>query len=327
MATDQEKQLIKEQFKRLDINNDGTISKDELRPLLKALDPKINEKDITIIFEQADADKSGSIDYEEFVVWVFGGKASALSNTRRGSTETKVVESAMKEIKEPPKTRRASVIDGDEYADRDQYTHFATLEPEANGGFAKKGALDSSLLPELRRRAALALAIEARAGQLPSILEKIQKKGTPASNPPTRAKRASQLSANVDLGAVANVLAETRLHELEVELGKLPADSDKRADIEEQIENLEHIQSSVTMLNAQKQIDPNFWEDNRLHVDIASFVIEEADRQLKPLQKRYDRLPEGMTKKDDLGKEIEKLEGPMQAAQVVVARAESTGKK
>lgn len=60
-------------FSKFDQNGDGTISRDELANVLKALDPKTYSDDALLdqMFHAADADRSGAIDYSEFVAWIF----------------------------------------------------------------------------------------------------------------------------------------------------------------------------------------------------------------------------------------------------------------
>jgi len=67
--------LIKDIFKRWDANQDGFITKEELQRVMTLLG--VNTAEISTIFEVADTNKDGKIDYAEFVDWLYS--ASALS--------------------------------------------------------------------------------------------------------------------------------------------------------------------------------------------------------------------------------------------------------
>ena len=58
---------IIEAFNLFDANNNGYISTDEFRYILKSVDSHLSEKDIQDIFNFADVSKDGRIDYKEFV--------------------------------------------------------------------------------------------------------------------------------------------------------------------------------------------------------------------------------------------------------------------
>lgn len=56
-------------FKKFNINGDGTISEEELRQVMMALDPSLSHSDLEIIFSGADLSKDGAVSLEEFANW------------------------------------------------------------------------------------------------------------------------------------------------------------------------------------------------------------------------------------------------------------------
>lgn len=56
-------------FKSFDENDDGTITPDELTKALTKLG--LSKPEIDVAFKEADANKDGMIDYDEFVAWVY----------------------------------------------------------------------------------------------------------------------------------------------------------------------------------------------------------------------------------------------------------------
>lgn len=67
MPADSDK--LKQVFMRYDRNGDGAISCEELKVLLKALGT-FKESEIDTVFQHMDANKDGSIQYDEFVDWI-----------------------------------------------------------------------------------------------------------------------------------------------------------------------------------------------------------------------------------------------------------------
>jgi Ca2+-binding EF-hand superfamily protein len=57
-----------EDFKRIDVDNDGKITKIELQNYLESLKIPFSNDEINEIVNAADLDKDGSIDYKEFVI-------------------------------------------------------------------------------------------------------------------------------------------------------------------------------------------------------------------------------------------------------------------
>lgn len=67
---DLEEEMI-EAFKIFDTNNDGHLSKDELKVVMQIIGEKlvgepISNEDLDIMWDEADTDQDGYIDYEEF---------------------------------------------------------------------------------------------------------------------------------------------------------------------------------------------------------------------------------------------------------------------
>eukprot|EP00747_Dinoflagellata_sp_TGD_P139097 gnl/TRDRNA2_/TRDRNA2_175858_c2_seq1.p1 gnl/TRDRNA2_/TRDRNA2_175858_c2~~gnl/TRDRNA2_/TRDRNA2_175858_c2_seq1.p1 ORF type:complete len:239 (+),score=43.39 gnl/TRDRNA2_/TRDRNA2_175858_c2_seq1:241-957(+) len=57
-------------FKQFDLDGNGTISRDELTRVLKSLNEAWDDAKCSAIFDAADADRDGAIDYTEFAAWV-----------------------------------------------------------------------------------------------------------------------------------------------------------------------------------------------------------------------------------------------------------------
>lgn len=63
-------QQVKLIFDKYDTDGNGTISLDELRVTLRRLDPQWNEFNTRKLFGAIDKDRTGSVNYQEFVSWV-----------------------------------------------------------------------------------------------------------------------------------------------------------------------------------------------------------------------------------------------------------------
>lgn len=58
-------------FRRFDFDKDGTIRRDELARVLRSLDPdSFDDGAVDALLVSADKNKDGTIDYEEFAIWV-----------------------------------------------------------------------------------------------------------------------------------------------------------------------------------------------------------------------------------------------------------------
>lgn len=62
---------LREAFRSVDTSNSGTLFFEEFYNLLKKGNAKFDEKQATILFENADQDMSGQIDFDEFVDYIF----------------------------------------------------------------------------------------------------------------------------------------------------------------------------------------------------------------------------------------------------------------
>ncbi|KAG9063886.1 hypothetical protein KI688_004000 [Linnemannia hyalina] len=58
---------LKESFNTFDRNNDGNISRRELHSLLHTVGHKVDAKGLEKMLAEYDADKSGTIDFNEFL--------------------------------------------------------------------------------------------------------------------------------------------------------------------------------------------------------------------------------------------------------------------
>mmetsp|Transcript_399 Transcript_399/g.723 ORF Transcript_399/g.723 Transcript_399/m.723 type:complete len:358 (+) Transcript_399:1-1074(+) len=65
------KEVVRQAFKRWDVNGDGSISGDELFGVLKDLDPRFTAESVKRMFQEADKNGDGTIDYREFTSWLF----------------------------------------------------------------------------------------------------------------------------------------------------------------------------------------------------------------------------------------------------------------
>merc|ERR1712187_214349 len=72
---------VKALFRTFDKNGDGSISKREMMAVIKGLCPEFSKSQLEALFLVVDEDKDGTIDYEEFIQFLFGAPAP-LSSTR-----------------------------------------------------------------------------------------------------------------------------------------------------------------------------------------------------------------------------------------------------
>lgn len=64
---------LKATFKRWDTDGSGAITKDELFAIFKALDPSFMDIELDEMMAEADVNKDGKIDVNEFIDWCTGG--------------------------------------------------------------------------------------------------------------------------------------------------------------------------------------------------------------------------------------------------------------
>ncbi|XP_063690565.1 uncharacterized protein LOC134823147 [Bolinopsis microptera] len=64
---DHKDQELLDAFNVFDIDNDGFISIDELRKVMKNIDTKITEEELEAMIEAIDEDGDGLVNYEEFI--------------------------------------------------------------------------------------------------------------------------------------------------------------------------------------------------------------------------------------------------------------------
>jgi serine/threonine-protein phosphatase with EF-hand domain len=72
---------LKRQFKRVDANQDGKLSYDELTVILRAGNPSISDEDMQILFKGCDSDGSGFVSFEEFVDYVYAKSRLSKNDT------------------------------------------------------------------------------------------------------------------------------------------------------------------------------------------------------------------------------------------------------
>jgi len=72
-AEAEEEMELRESFRILDKDNQGTISVDVLKGIIKALDEEMSDQDVDDMIAEIDEDASGTVDYEEFKAVMHGG--------------------------------------------------------------------------------------------------------------------------------------------------------------------------------------------------------------------------------------------------------------
>ncbi|XP_065827890.1 calmodulin-like [Oscarella lobularis] len=74
--SEEEVKQFKQAFSLFDKNNDGNITTEELKTVLKALGHYPNEAELEAMVEEVDADGNGTIEFEEFLVMMSKQMAS-----------------------------------------------------------------------------------------------------------------------------------------------------------------------------------------------------------------------------------------------------------
>ena len=64
--------MMRSCFREFDVNGDGTIDRQELDSVFKSMGKSFSKDELDRMIALADKDKSGTMDYEEFVKKVFG---------------------------------------------------------------------------------------------------------------------------------------------------------------------------------------------------------------------------------------------------------------
>ena len=67
--SDQQRREYKKVFDQFDTDDNGCIDWDEFRKLLNELDENMPLEDKLAAFHDADSNRSGRIDFEEFITW------------------------------------------------------------------------------------------------------------------------------------------------------------------------------------------------------------------------------------------------------------------
>jgi len=75
-------------FSKYDTNGDGNIDEAEMGALLMAISDKFTARDIRKLFEAADGNGNGKIEFNEFLDWLNGGKCDASKSLRASVIES-----------------------------------------------------------------------------------------------------------------------------------------------------------------------------------------------------------------------------------------------
>lgn len=67
--SDDELKEVRETFDHFDTDGNGVIDRNELRQLLKTLDPGFTEEDVLLGLKVLDANENDVIDWDEFLDW------------------------------------------------------------------------------------------------------------------------------------------------------------------------------------------------------------------------------------------------------------------
>ena len=78
----EEEQLIRNHFEEMDDSGDGVLSKEEIKEGCQKLELPMTDKEIEIIFKEYDRDKSGTLDFDEFLL--------AMSDRNKAKKKSKI---------------------------------------------------------------------------------------------------------------------------------------------------------------------------------------------------------------------------------------------
>ncbi|CAJ1409904.1 unnamed protein product [Effrenium voratum] len=70
ISDEMRKQVLRSTFRAADTNGNGTLSKHEVGSLMRRLIVTVTAADVEMLMQEADSNRDGSIDYEEFVTWM-----------------------------------------------------------------------------------------------------------------------------------------------------------------------------------------------------------------------------------------------------------------
>jgi len=70
-ANEELKDGLRQRFKTLDNNGDGVLDREEFGLLLRKGDPTMTQKELEVLFESADLNNDGSLQFEEFLSFLF----------------------------------------------------------------------------------------------------------------------------------------------------------------------------------------------------------------------------------------------------------------
>jgi len=139
---DAEKGRLQQVFGRLDVNNDGVLQPEEFQAFCEAIMAtdlfRAADLDFDKLFKQADTDRSGAVDVEEFCAWVFGYLPTAKKrNTviKHLDDEAALVKAAQEAAEDARRvTRIFKKLDADSSGalEREEFRHFLALLADAD---------------------------------------------------------------------------------------------------------------------------------------------------------------------------------------------------
>ncbi|CAK9058874.1 Golgi-associated plant pathogenesis-related protein 1 (GAPR-1) (Golgi-associated PR-1 protein) (Glioma pathogenesis-related protein 2) (GliPR 2) [Durusdinium trenchii] len=96
LPSDEQVDNIKKQFKELDLNNDGTLSFNEMQKMMQGIAPSMSEIQLQKLFCAADVNQNGVLELNEFIDFVLHGKA-AMAKIMQEPPETEPCPEAVRE--------------------------------------------------------------------------------------------------------------------------------------------------------------------------------------------------------------------------------------